>query len=115
MDNKAVLYRTMVAYLTDLGADLVGHDQAALAHATTASIPEMDRKDLLHYQRVLEATIDMPDERMDKEAMKMELTQVVRERFLRGAVADKISEARDFRARLAGLDKTRYNDNQDDE
>lgn len=104
MENKAETYRKMLAYLGDRGADLGPHASARLASAQSATITEMDNRDLMHYQRVLEATIDSRDEAlMDKEAMRDELVEVVRERFQRGTVEDKTTEAREFRARLASF------------
>jgi hypothetical protein len=104
MENKAETYRKMLAYLEALGADLEPHSSARLASASEATMADLDNRDLLHYQRVLEATIDHHDgELMDKEAMRDELTEVVRERFQRGTVEDKVAEAKEFRARLASL------------
>lgn len=104
MDNKAENYRRMLAYLDDKGADLGPHATARIASVPSASMADMDNRDLMHYQRVLEATIDnRNDVLMDKEAMREELVEVVRERFQRGAVDDKSTEAREFRARLASL------------
>jgi hypothetical protein len=104
MDNKADIYRKMLAFLSDQGADLGPHATARIASVQEANLTDMDNQDLIHYQRVLEATIDNRiDIVMDKEAMKDELTEVVRERFQRGTVADKTTEAREFRSRLASL------------
>lgn len=104
MENKADTYRRMLAYLEDHGADLGSHLSARLASASQVTITEMDNRDLMHYQRVLEATIDNRDETlMDKEAMRDELVEVVRERFQRGTVDDKTTEAKEFRARLASF------------
>jgi hypothetical protein len=103
-ENKAATYRKMLAYLSDLGADLAGHDRAALARTGSVTIDEMDTTDLLHYQRVLEATIDnRSDGLMDTGAMKIELAAIVRERIARGGVEDKVSEAREFRSRVASF------------
>ena len=104
MDNKADNYRKMLAFLSDQGADLGPHATARIASVQDANLANMDNQDLMHYQRVLEATIDGRDDAlMDKEAMKDELTEVVRERFQRGTVVDKTAEAREFRSRLASL------------
>lgn len=103
IEDKATNYRRMLAYLGDLGADLGPHPDAHLAKLQAVSFEEMDQSDLLHYQRVLEATIDNKSDLMDSSAMKEELTEVVRERFMRGAVTDKTAEAREFRQRLASL------------
>src|SRR3954466_4453986 len=82
MENKAEIYRKMLAFLDDLGADLGPHSTARIASAPEADFDTMDGMDLLHYQRVLEATIDnRSDDLMDKTSMKNELTEVVRERF----------------------------------
>lgn len=103
-DDKSIQYRKMLAYLESLGADLVGHDQVFLTKAANISFSEMNPDSLLHYQRVLEATIDNRDDQlMDREAMKEDLVEVVRERFHRGAVKDKTTEAKEFRTRLASL------------
>lgn len=103
MENKAALYQKMLSYLTDLGADLGEHSTAHIARAQTVGFDEMDTTDLLHYQRVLEATIDNRNDLMDPEAMKEDLTTVVRERFARGSVIDKTAEAKEYRLRLASL------------
>lgn len=104
MENKAELYRKMLAYLEDRGADLRGHASARLASVEDADFPTMDARDLLHYQRVLEATIDNRDASlMHGESMRAELTEVVRERIDRGLVEEKGQETRQFRARVASL------------
>lgn len=104
MQNKAENYRRMLAYLENLGADLGPHTSTRLASVDDADFMSMDRQDILHYQRILEATIDNRDgDLMDGEALKDELTEVMRERFAKGGVIDKTAEARGFRARLAGL------------
>lgn len=104
MENKAETYRRMLAYLEDLGADLGDHANARLASAQSMDFAGMDKQDLIHYQRVLEATIDNRNaELMDSEALRDELTMVVRERFARGGVADKTAEAQKFRTRIATL------------
>lgn len=104
MDNKAENYRRMLAFLEDLGADLGLHAIARIASTTEAEFDTMGKEDLMHYQRVLEATIDNRNAAlMDSEALKDELTEVVRERFARGGVANKAVEAKEFRARLASL------------
>lgn len=100
MENRTEQYLKMLAFLDDMGADVGIHATARIA----SSIEDMDAQDLLHYQRVLEATIDNRHELMDREAMKDDLTEVIRERFARGGVRDKTSEASRFRARLASLD-----------
>lgn len=102
-ENKSLNYQKMLAYLGELGADLGEHAMIRLARASDATFGAMDRTDLLHYQRVLEATIDNRNDLMDREALKAELTDVVRERFIRGAVSDKAAEAREFRTRLASM------------
>lgn len=106
--DKAANYRVMLAYLSDLGADLAGHEEATLALERASSLVEMDTRDLLHYQTVLEATIDNRNELMSVAAMKEELTEVVRERLARGAVRARASETRSFRARIAHMEQTRY-------
>lgn len=94
----------MIAYLEDRGANLGPHLSARIASVPDADFDSMDRQDLMHYQRVLEATIDNRDgDLMDSEALKDELTSVVRERFARGGIGDKTAEAREFRNRLASL------------
>ena len=104
MENKADVYRKMLAFLEDIGADLGPHLDARIASVQEVDFDTMDRQDLMHYQRVLEATIDNRSaELMDSEALKDELTTVVRERFARGSIGDKTAEAREFRARLASL------------
>lgn len=101
--NKSETYRKMLAYLEDLGADVGSHAEAGISRMASSFV-EMDPINLIHYQRVLEATIDNRDDSlMDKESMKEELTEVVRERFARGSVEDKTTEAKEFRARLASL------------
>lgn len=105
MDNKSDNYRKMLAYLGNLGADLGPHATAKLASSEAGTLIDMDSQDLMHYQRVLEATIDNRDETlMDKEAMRDDLTEVVRERFQRGLVKDKTAEAREFRGRVGSLE-----------
>lgn len=102
--NKAETYRKMLAYLSDQGADLGPHATARLASVPEAEIEDMDSRDLMHYQRVLEATIDHRNDLvMDKEAMRDELAEVVRERFERGYVNDKLKEAAQYRQRFASL------------
>ena len=104
MENKAETYRKMLAYLEDLGADLGNHSTARLAFVREVGFEAMDKQDLMHYQRVLEATIDNRNPAlMDSEALKNELTEVMRERFARGGVGNKTAEAREFRARLTSL------------
>lgn len=105
MESRADSYRKMLAYLEDLGADLGPHSSARLASAHEAEFDTMDKGDLMHYQRVLEATIDNRNEElMDAEFLKDELTRVVRERFAKGGIADKTAEAKEFRARLTSLE-----------
>lgn len=99
MENRSEQYSKMLAYLDDLGADVGSHATVRIA----SSMEDMDAQDLLHYQRVLEATIDNRHELMDREAMKDDLTAIVRERFARGGLGDKAYEASRFRARLASL------------
>ena len=103
MENRADNFRKMLAFLSDRGADLGPHATARIASVQDADLSDMNNQDLMHYQRVLEATIDNRNALMDKESMKDELTEIVRERFRRGLVADKTSEAREFRSRLASL------------
>lgn len=104
IENKAESYRKMLAFLEDLGADLGSHLGTHLAKVASTSMGEMDQNDLLHYQRVLEATIDNRSDLMDKTALKEELMTVVSERFARGTIADKNREAREFRGRLARIE-----------
>lgn len=81
----------------------MGGDCERITARLAADFGEMDSTDLLHYQRVLEATIDNRNDLMDPEAMKQDLTEVVRERFARHAIEDKTAEAKEFRERIASL------------
>lgn len=103
MQNKADRYRTMLVYLSDLGADVSGHDDAPLTRTASAELDDMGPNDLMHYQRVLEATIDNRSPLMDKMALREEYSEVVRERLFRGDVEDKVEQAREFRSRVASL------------
>lgn len=101
--NRAELYRRMLAYLRELGADLSGHVSASLAKMGSASLESMSNIDLAHYQTVLEAVVDHPHPLMSRSLLADELTSIVRERLARGSVDDVILEVRAFQRRMAKL------------
>lgn len=103
LDNKAEVYRKMLGYLETLGADLTTHSTARLAGRYVASFTDMSETDLMHYQRVLEATADYRHRLMSEAALQEELGQVVSERVTRGYVEDQSEELRELRQRLASL------------